>query len=102
MSYRYVVPMLSEKHLVVEDLRNGDKFTIPLSAFKLEPASGVYRERELVAEHVGYRVRIPIVMEFEMAGCIESAMGDLKTAIRLLETKNPLKSVHEVKPPVGA
>lgn len=93
MSYRYVVPILSkEQHLVVEDLRTGDKFAIPLSRFKLEPASGVYRERELVAEHVGFKVRIPIVMRHDMDGCIESAMVDLKTAIRLLETENPLKS----------
>ena len=98
MSYRYLVPTISKLVVTVEDLRNGDKFAIPLSEFSLEPASGVYRERELVAEHVGFKVRIPVVMEMDMDGYIDSAKDNLKTAIRILETENPLKSVHEAEP----
>ena len=96
MSYSYVVSVAED--LVIEDLRNGEQVVIPMTAFRLEPASGVYRERELVAEHVGFKVRIPIVMEFDMDGCIESAVSSLKTAIRLLETESPLKSIHETEP----
>ena len=52
-----------------------------------------------MTDHLGFRVSIPIVMELDMDGYINGAKDNLKTAIRILETENPLKSKKVVDGP---
>ena len=96
MNYKYVVDIHDGQSVVVEDLRDGSKVEVPTLRFAHVPASAKHRERHLVAEARGFRITIPIVMEHDMTPYISGAKDNLETAIRILNTENPLKSLKEL------